>query len=68
MYTTKHDARHTGSNFLKHNPALIYSLVTLPLTPAAEFCASQRITASAVLGILDLGTFHGNQHFKPEPG
>ena len=68
MRTTKHDARHTGSNFLKHDPALIYSLDSSHTHTASHTCCRQRITASAVSGILDLGTFHGSQHFSPLPG
>ena len=36
--------------------------------PTAEFHASQHNINSTVLGNLELGTLHSNQHFSPVPG
>ena len=59
MCTTKDDASHTDSDFLKHNLALIYKTFWL-------WCLLQNYLQahwinSTVFGILRLGTFHGSQ-------
>ena len=65
MCATEHDTiLSQTANFLEQSCTYLVEILHLTLT--TEFCASL-MDNSTTCGTLELGTFHGNQHFPLVP-